>query len=203
MSTTAEADIKANLVRPLRVLESLIWEHVEAGDRAAEEAAEPHYRKAGPLLAEAKEAHFQGDTARFYGWAQKKFHKSRDTIRTWTEWGSLERPKSFKHITDFVRTPKAEGGLGHKSKAIPIVRREWATPAAEIAERARREAFRLIQEESLSRAQEREAQRKLANRLVDIGYKVLAKELHPDRMHGDKEAMQRLVIVRDKLKHSI
>jgi hypothetical protein len=200
MTATAEA----NLVRPLRVLESLIREHIDAGDHAAKEAAEPYYRKAGPLLAEAKESHFQGDTAGFYDWAQKKFYqKSRDTIRTWTEWGSLDRPKSFKHITDFVRTPKAEGGLGHKSKTIPIVRREWATPAAEIAERARKEAFRLVQEESLTRAQEREAERKLANRLVDIGYKVLAKELHPDRMHGDKEAMQRLVRVRDKLKHSI
>jgi hypothetical protein len=199
MSATAEA----NLVRPLRVLEGLIREYIDAGDRAAKEAAEPHYRKAGPLLAEAKEAHFQGDTARFYDWAQKKFVKSRETISTWTAWGSLDRPKAFKHITDFVRTPKAEGGLGHKSKTIPIVRREWATPAAEIAERARREAFRLAQEESLSRAEEREAERKLASRLIDIGYKVLAKELHPDKLHGDKEAMQRLVRVRDKLKHCI
>src|SRR6516225_858291 len=107
MSATAEA----NLVRPLRVLEGLIREQLDAADHAAQSAAEPYYREAGPLLAEAKEGHFQGDTAGFYDWAQKKFHKSRETVRTWTEWGSLERPKSFKHITDFVRTPKTEGGL--------------------------------------------------------------------------------------------
>lgn len=47
--------------------------------------------------------------------------------------------------------------------------------------------------------QEREAQRTLALRLIDIGYKVLAKELHPDA-GGSKDAMARLHIVRDRLK---
>jgi hypothetical protein len=199
MSATAEA----NLMRPLRVLEGLIKEQFDAADQAAQHATEPFYRKVAPLLAEAKESHFQGDAVGFYDWAQKKFGKSRSTISTWTAYGIKDHSKSFKHITDFARTPKAKGGLGQESWAIPIVRREWAAPAAEIAERARREAFRLAQEDSLSRAEEREAERKLANRLVDIGYKVLAKELHPDKMHGDKEAMQRLVRVRDKLKHCI
>jgi hypothetical protein len=199
MSATAEA----NLMRPLRVLEGLLKNIFDAAHQAANDAAEPFYRKAAPLLVEAKEGHFQGDTAGFYDWAQKKFGKTRKTIMTWTAFGIDNGSKSFKHISEFSRTPKAKGGLGLESEAIPIVRREWAAPAAEIAERARREAFRLAQEDSLSRAQEREAERKLASRLVDIGYKVLAKELHPDKMHGDKEAMQRLVRVRDKLKHCI
>ena len=198
MSATAEA----NLVRPLRVLEELLKEIFDAADQAAEDAAEPHYRKAAPLLAEAKEAHFHNNTDGFYIWAQKKFAKTRDTIRTWTMFGISSQSKSFKHLEHFVRTPKREGGLG-RSPTASIVRREWGTPAAEIADRARKEAFRLAQEDSLTRAQEREAERKLASRLVDIGYKVLAKELHPDKMHGDKEAMQRLVRVRDKLKHCI
>jgi hypothetical protein len=47
------------------------------------------------------------------------------------------------------------------------------------------------------------AQRSLAYRLIDIGYIALAKELHPDTPHGDRNAMVRLNSVRDKLKHSI
>jgi hypothetical protein len=91
--------------------------------------------------------------------------------------------------------------MGH---APPSARtRSWTAPVDEIAERARREAFRLVQEEALSRAEEREAERKLADRLVDIGYRVLAKELHPDKMRGDKTAFQRLGRVRHALKHCI
>ena len=172
MSATAEA----NLVRPLRVLEELIREQLDAADRAANDAAEPYYRKAAPLLAEAKEGHFHSDTAGFYEWAQKKFPgKTRERIRTWTAFGTSSYSKSFKHITEFTATPRAQGCLGRTNEQGPRIRRDWAAPAAEVADRARREAFRLAQEDSLTRAQEREAERKLAGRLIDIGYKVLAK----------------------------
>jgi hypothetical protein len=43
-----------------------------------------------------------------------------------------------------------------------------------------------------------EAQRALARRLIDIGYKALAKELHPDK-GGSSEAMSRLGDVRRRL----
>ena len=69
------------------------------------------------------------------------------------------------------------------------------------AERARREAERL-REENLTRQEEREADRQLALRLIDIGYKVLAKELHPDK-GGSRDAMQRLGRVRDRLKQHV
>jgi hypothetical protein len=47
------------------------------------------------------------------------------------------------------------------------------------------------------------AQREVAHRLIDIGFKVLAKKLHPDLPNGDAIAMARLNKVRDQLKHSI
>jgi hypothetical protein len=97
---------------------------------------------------------------------------------------------------------KNQGGLGHTPRISPI-RVDWAKPVNEAVERIRREQLRLAQEETLSYRQERDAERQLADRLIDIGFKALAKELHPDRIHGDKEAMQRLIRVRDKLKHSI
>jgi len=45
--------------------------------------------------------------------------------------------------------------------------------------------------------------RKVAHELISIGYRALAKELHPDTPHGDRDAMIRLNRVCDKLKHSI
>ena len=200
MAETAQT----NLVRPLRIIEQEIREHIEAGDRAASEAGEIHYRRAAPLLVEAKEGHFDGNTAGFYEWAQKKFVKSRTQIMTWTGYAIAVPHKPFKNIQDFRYAPKKEGGLGRNPiHNIGRVGRSWTRPVDEVAERARKEAFRLAQEDALSRAEEREAERKLASRLIDIGYKVLAKELHPDKMRGDKSAFQRLARVRDKLKHCI
>jgi hypothetical protein len=47
------------------------------------------------------------------------------------------------------------------------------------------------------------AEYKVALKLIGIGYRALAKELHPDTPHGDRDAMIRLNRVCDKLKHSI
>jgi hypothetical protein len=187
------------VARSLRVLEPLIREYIVAGDEAAKDAGEPHYRMAAPLLLEAKEAHFQGNTAGFYDWAQKRFGKSRTQIMTWTAHAGGLNHKSLKSLHETKYAEKHRGGLGWNRPAA----REWTAPVDAVADLARKEAFRIAQEESLTRFQERDAERKLASRLVDIGYKVLAKELHPDKMHGNKEAMQRLIRVRDKLKHSI
>jgi hypothetical protein len=78
-----------------------------------------------------------------------------------------------------------------------------ASAAAELAEIRRRKALadhwhrgeqeRLarLTEEELRRQQERDAQRELSLRMIDLGYKALAKELHPDK-GGSSEAMARL-----------
>jgi hypothetical protein len=43
----------------------------------------------------------------------------------------------------------------------------------------------------------------LAMKLIDIGYKVLAMKLHPDRRGGSREAMERLNKVRKILKGAL
>jgi hypothetical protein len=198
--STLETTTPRNVIRPLRIIAAEIRECFDAGDAAAASASEPHYRKAAPLLAEAKRDHFKDDMAGFLKWGMNTFGKSRTQISTWHAFGIQSEHKSFKNLHEFELTPKKKGGLGQPYRGVT---REWAAPVSDVAGRARQEAFRLAQQDSLTRTQEREAERKLANRLIDIGYKVLAKELHPDKMHGDKEAMQRLVRVRDKLKHCI
>jgi hypothetical protein len=73
--------------------------------------------------------------------------------------------------------------------------------APHLAERARREAERL-RNEDLIRQKEREADQKLALKIIELGYKALAKELHPDK-GGSTDAMSRLTRARDHLRKSI
>ena len=192
------AEASHEIARPLRVIEGLIKDELEQ----AEAAAQPYYTRIAPLLVEAREGHFQGNSAGFYEWATKKFGKSRERIRTYVALGSNAHAKSFKNLDHFTHSPKSQGGLGHAPR-VTALRREWGAPVDEVAQRAQREAFLLAQQDALSYAQERDAQRQLAHRLIDIGYKVLAKELHPDKLNGDRDAMARLNKVRGKLKHAI
>jgi malate synthase len=57
---------------------------------------------------------------------------------------------------------------------------------------------RAFEEQHLARGEERAAQRELGTRLIDVGYRVLAKELHPDK-GGSPDAMVRLSEVRKRL----
>lgn len=84
----------------------------------------------------------------------------------------------------------------------PVSRREYTRAIDDIAQRARDEARRLAAEDNLTRMQERDAESKLGLRLISIGYRVLAKELHPDK-GGSKEAMHRLGRVRDRLRSNV
>jgi hypothetical protein len=59
-----------------------------------------------------------------------------------------------------------------------------------------------IQRAERKRYEERDAQRTLALQLIDIGYKVLARELHPDK-GGSREAMARLNAVRHHLNEAV
>jgi len=193
---TAIVTAEGDHARPLGVLVALIKE----GLRQAEAAAQPYYERIAPLLIEARDGHFRGDRKGFYAWGEKTFGKSQTTLSSYIAFSSHDAGKSFKNLQQFRAAPKELGGLGHKPQGKAL-RREWTAPVDAVAEQARRDAFRLVQADALTRAQERDADRRLAHRLIDIGYKVLAKELHPDKLHGDREAMARLNRVRSKLKH--
>jgi len=185
------------VARPLKVLTPLIKSDVENGDKAGM----THFIHAGEKLIEAKDGHFANAVTAFWRYAEKTTGKSRTTVTTWMGAAAVADRKTFKSLRQFRQSPKHEGGLGVLDSK-PVVR-DWAAPVDAVAERARREAVRLAEDDIRTRAQEREAERALAHRLIDIGFKVLAKELHPDKVGGDKTAMKRLNTVRDKLKHSI
>ena len=150
------------------------------------------YRLAGAKLAEVKDGHFEGRTAEFYEWTNRNFHKSQARIRAWIVASGRSGAKSFKSIRESENPARKPGAS---------VYREWTAPVDAIAERAQREALRLGEE--LTRRQERDAEYQLGLRLIDIGYRVLAKELHPDKVGGSREAMQRLNRVKDRLRSNV
>jgi len=186
------------VARPLKVLADLIKHDIID----AELAGRPHYEAAALKLIEARDGHFQGRTAQFYAWAEKVTGKSQSTIRSWIVFGSSTNRNSFKNKEQFRYGSKEQGGLGQEPRPTAI-RRDWTAPVDVVAQRAHDEARRLALAESLTRQQERDAERKLALRLIDIGFKVLAKELHPDKLSGDRDAMARLNRVRARLKECI
>jgi curved DNA-binding protein CbpA len=73
---------------------------------------------------------------------------------------------------------------------------------AERAARADREATsqETIRGVVRSREQEAELTKQLTNHLINIGYRVLAVQLHPDKPGGSTKAMARLNKVKDMLK---
>jgi hypothetical protein len=182
------------VARPLKILEKLIKEDFEAADQAGK----PFNQAAGAKLIEAQEGHFEGNVSGFYKWAEKHFGKSNSYLRVCMAYSGVGGVKAFETQHKFKYTPKGKGGLGHNKP----VSRGWTAPVDDIAERARNEARRLAAQEELTRQQERDAEAKLGLRLIDIGFKVLAKELHPDR-GGSREAMARLSRVRDRLKANV
>lgn len=196
MSDIAVMSSDKVLARPLNVLVPLIKEDLERGREASERAGMPYYQAAGEKMIEAKPQVSGG----FEAWIKRNFGLGPTQARTYMSYARATIGKQnstavppFTSLNDFKREY-----LGRHVPTSGAVRRDWQQPVDEIAERARREAERL-REESLTRQQEREAECKLALRLIEIGFKVLAKELHPDS-GGSRDAMQRLNRVRDRLR---
>jgi hypothetical protein len=178
------------VARPPKVLVPLIKEDFRQGDEAADRAALPFYRAAGEKLIEAKAQMARGE---FMSWVQRNFHRSQS---------QANRYMQLAGTTPSIQITRRGGltaAIGEQPRWTPATAK-YPEPVKESIDRARREAERL-QAENLSRAELREAQRKLALRLIDIGFKVLSKELHPDR-GGSRDAMQMLNLVRDRLKAS-
>ncbi len=187
MTALAKQDSR-EVARPLKVLEKLINEDIELGEKAGWS----YFCAAGKKLNEAREGHFDGDAEGFWGWAIDSFGRSKAAMRDWMATDVQTGNKRFKSLQDFQKK-----ALGRKGQ-VHSVKREWTIPVDDIADRARNEARRLAAQEDLTRAQERDAEEKLGRRLIAIGFRVLAQELHPDK-GGSREAMSRLSRVRDRL----
>ena len=193
-TVTAMSTQGTQVARPLKILVPLIKDDLAKGKEAAEKAGMPYYQAAGEKMLEAKpqiSGGFQDWVKRNFGITPRHAQNYMNLARA-TAGEQIGRAHPFNSLSEFMRHEGKEP-YGKKSP-----HREWHKDVDHIADRARRDMER-IREESLTRQQEREAEQKLALRLIDIGYKVLAKELHPDK-GGSRDAMQRLTRVRDRLK---
>lgn len=189
MATKSEGQV----ARPLRVLVPLIKEDLENGRAAAERAGMPYYQAAGEKLTEAKS---QMTVAEFTPWAQRNFGISqRQAYRYMQLAAHIDSLPRAAKIPTTIREFERETGRISPADTGKV---SWHGPIKQIVNRVDTETLNLKREE-LKRHDEREAQRKLALQLIDIGYKVLARTLHPDK-GGSREAMSRLNAVRDRLK---
>jgi len=199
MTTTEIAQRKSAIAPPLRILIPLIKDDLRQGDEASKKAGKPYYRAAGQKLLQARPQVAHGDWA---PWLKRHFSLSTAHARRYMEYADATSDIDLRRIDpndlpDFseVMRERVDPSYGK------VVRKQaWHEPVSDIVTKARANAARL-QEEELNRAQEREAQRKLALQVIDIGYKVLAAKLHPDK-GGSRDAMARLNKVRDRLKAS-
>jgi hypothetical protein len=197
MSAVTVHDNEKQVARPLRMLVPLIKTDLKHGQEAAREAAQqagmPHYKAAGEKMIEAKSQLGHGE---FEPWIKRNFNI---TSRQAREWMNLARTTShiqngsalpFSSIRETVRETRDNPNYGQPAS--------WRGEIDEKVRRAAEQAQRL-HDETLSRQQERDAEKKLALQLIDIGFKALASKLHPDK-GGSRDAMSRLNRVRDRLK---
>lgn len=197
--TTTLAKSDSSLARPLRILVPLIQDDLRHGKEAAERAGMPYYIAAGDKLLEAKAQLPRGE---FMPWVKRHLEISQLTATTYMNLASTTKANNysaqkFASLGDFIRQTGPDPNYNTVASRTP----SWHEPVKDIIDRVDTETLNLKREE-LKRADERDAQRKLALQLIDIGYKVLARELHPDK-GGSREAMARLNAVRDRLKQCI
>jgi hypothetical protein len=192
-NSTALVDVEA--------LGAYAKEQLDLGDQAADEAAEPYRFRAIDALDKARPSvRARGDeTVEEY--EARVTNRASGTIRAWRR----ARDNKLQLIED-ARTTRKSGGAsplptsirgltGQSQTGQSHMRREWTPEVDAQAKHAFREQ---VEKTIETRAQEATAEKALAKRLIDIGYKVLAKELHPDA-GGNREAMQRLSEVKRRL----
>jgi len=186
------------MVRSLPVLVLLIQEDLSSGRDAAQRAGMPYYKAAGEKLLEAKGQLKHGEWG---PWLKQNFALTQETARTYmklAETVGAENPSALgiSSLGDLLRKTgsnrdarRAQQKPGSDEPAQQIVNPVGTgTLGADLDER-------ILQDE-------REAERTLAVQLIDLGYKALARKLHPDK-GGSPDAMQRLNVVRDRLKQHV
>jgi len=172
------------MLRPLKVLVSLIKEDITNGDAAAQRAGMPYYRAAGEKLLEAKAQVPYGE---WTDWVSQNFklsrYQSQAYMRLAEEYG---RGSILPKTLSEVYKPNQEGG--HKPK--------WHAPVKNIFEGISHEQFIAQIDNKMN---EKKLRKQMALELIDAGFKMLALKLHPDK-GGSDEAMRRLTEVYQELK---
>jgi hypothetical protein len=175
------------VARPLKVLIPMIQSELQQGN----DAGQDHYRQAGQMLIEAKDQLAHGAWGR---WLTKNFDLHPTTARVYMRWARMHAENE-------------PAGLDMPYISMREMRGETERVREERGSKQQRDFRRVLRDvarddfvqERQTRDDEIQLHRKIAEDLVDAGYRALATRLHPDR-GGSKEAMARLNRVRDELK---
>lgn len=181
------------VARPLSVLVSLIKQDLKDASAAAERAAQPYHQAVADKLCEART---QMNYSEFLSWTNRHFSIKETQTKRYLTIGN------FKEIKDRARDD-APVSMSERLREIGVEPRGAARGGASIVDAVKpvlnRINFDVMRQDELKRSEERDLQRKLAIQLIDIGFKVLAEKLHPDK-GGSRDAMSRLNQVRERLK---
>jgi hypothetical protein len=182
---------ETNAARNPAELVPLIREDLRQGHEAAEKAGLPYYRAAGEKLLEAKAGLPHGE---FQTWIARHFRISYTQAKRYMLLAKASDPQkgpagAFSSLNDFLK---------HTSEPTRDEKPPWHEPAKKVFRDIDVQSANL-QQEARNRAQERQLQRQLGEQLIDAGYKLLARKLHPDH-GGTKDGMTRLNAVRARLK---
>lgn len=178
------------VARPLRQLVPLIKKDLEQGKDAADRAAMPYYRAAGEKMLEAKQQIPHGE---FVEWIKHNFKIGKTQATRYMALAKSSEARGFSSIASFEREVLKREPFGRGPS--------WQEPVKQIVNKVDTEMLNRRAAE-MAKAEERKAQHQLAIQLIDIGYRVLAAKLHPDK-GGSRAAMARLNEVRDRLKRLI
>jgi hypothetical protein len=151
-----------HVVRPPQELAPLIQQDLAEANRAAADAALPYHQAAGEKLLEAKASLAHGE---FESWikrnlkiSQRQARRYMQLARAAIEQNGLASPNSFKSISDAIRQTSDPNYNRRRSRTTEGPRARSTS--------ADREAVSMT--------------RKLAKRMVNVGYKSLAQKMHPD-----------------------
>jgi Protein of unknown function (DUF3102) len=156
---------------------------IKADLRSAEKAGMPFYKAAGEKLIEAKKLVPHGQ---FVDWVKTNFKISKTTAFRYMKSADpkVSRGKLFENMRDFRKR-----GLGEKPEPKP-------------KKHVNDDDFSAFKKEVKGQSAERELERAMAKKIIAIGYRTLAAELHPDS-GGTTGAMTRLNVARDRLRNAV
>jgi len=152
-------------------------EQWDLGDQHAAEAGEPYWVRGAEALEKAKASVLALGKETFGAYQERVTGRDESTCR--------ERRQAYRKYIEDKSTRKSSNGAAGSRASI----RGLSGKAKR--DNASRQAREQLHTRIENRSKEDAAVRALAKRMIDIGYKTLAKELHPDA-GGSKEAMVRL-----------
>jgi hypothetical protein len=171
-------------VKSLAELAGMIREQIQFANEAANAAARPYWLRTGQLLAQAKSKFLYDNEKRpreFYDWVERQFGLRRRSCDQYMLAAKSTTNDVGLRIADSQSLRGALKAAGHETgKPNP---KSWVHP---IREELKLIDFAALRKEHLKRVEERALQKQLALKLIDIGFKVLAVQLHPDKKGGSR-----------------